>query len=68
MCDVCFCFEEGTVLLNCVFASTLSRYDLGKGDLFVQSWASVHISHESMCEPICESICIYVRTDMCTYV
>ena len=39
MCHVCVCYRGGIVGDVCVLASTL--YDLRKGDLFVQCWASV---------------------------
>ena len=39
MCVVCVDVTEGA--LRCVLASTLCKYDLRKGDLFVLSWARV---------------------------
>ena len=37
MCRVCGCYRGGIVV------STLCKYDLGKGDLFVLSWARVRL-------------------------
>ena len=36
MCRVCGCGHSGD---GCILASTLCKYDLRKGDLFVLSWA-----------------------------
>ena len=36
-----FCFAEGQYGEGCVFVSTLWKYDLRKGDLFVMRWAKV---------------------------
>ena len=41
MCVVCVVVTEGHSDDRCVLASTLCRYDLRKGDLFVLSWARV---------------------------
>ena len=38
VCRVCGCYRGGD---GCVLASTLCKYDLRKGDLFVLSWARV---------------------------
>ena len=40
MCRVCGCYR-GHSHDGCVLASTLCKYDLWKGDLFVLSWAMV---------------------------
>ena len=41
MCRVCECYQRGhsIVVMGCDLASTLCKYDLRKGDLFVLSWA-----------------------------
>ena len=41
MCRVCGCYRGGHCGDGCVLASTLCKYDLRKGDLFVLSWARV---------------------------
>ena len=41
MCRVCGCCRGGHSGDGCVLASTLCKYDLRKGDLFVLSWARV---------------------------
>ena len=41
MCRVCGCYRGGHSGDGCVLASTLCKYDLRKGDLFVLSWARV---------------------------
>ena len=41
MCVVCVDVTEGHSGDGCVLASTLCKYDLRKGDLFVLSWARV---------------------------
>ena len=42
MCRVCGCYRGGIISGDgCVLASTLCKYDLRKGDLFVLSWARV---------------------------
>ena len=41
MCVVCVDVTELCYTVNCVLASTLCKYDLWKGDLFVLSWARV---------------------------
>ena len=42
MCVVCVDVTEGAYIGDgCVLASTLCKYDLRKGDLFVLSWARV---------------------------
>ena len=41
MCRVCGCYRGGPSGDGCVLASTLCKYDLRKGDLFVLSWARV---------------------------
>ena len=41
MCSVCGCYIGGHSGDGCVLASTLCKYDLRKGDLFVLSWARV---------------------------
>ena len=41
MCVVCVSVTEGNSGDVCDLASTLWKYDLRKGDLFVLSWASV---------------------------
>ena len=41
MCVVCVDVTEGYSGDGCVLASTLCKYDLRKGDLFVLSWARV---------------------------
>ena len=41
MCRVCECYRVGHSGDGCVLASTLCKYDLRKGDLFVLSWARV---------------------------
>ena len=40
-CAMCMSVTEGHSGDGCVLASTLSKYDLRKGDLFVMSWARV---------------------------
>ena len=40
MCRVCGCYR-GCSGDGCVLASTLCKYDLKKGDLFVLNWARV---------------------------
>ena len=37
-CRVCGCYRGGHSGDGCVLASTLCKYDLRKGDLFVLSW------------------------------
>ena len=41
MCRVCGCYRGGHSGDGCVLASTLCKYELRKGDLFVLSWARV---------------------------
>ena len=41
MCVVCVSVTEGHIGDGCDLASTLCKYDLRKGDLFVLSWARV---------------------------
>ena len=41
MCRVCGCYRGGIVVMDVFLASTLCKYDLSKGDLFVLSWARV---------------------------
>ena len=41
MCCVCECYKGGHRGDGCDLASTLCKYDLRKGDLFVLSWARV---------------------------
>ena len=41
VCVVCVDVTEGHSGDGCVLASTLCKYDLRKGDLFVLSWARV---------------------------
>ena len=41
MCVVCVEVAEGDSGDGCVLASTLCKYDLREGDLFVLSWARV---------------------------
>ena len=41
MCVMCVHVTEGHSGDGCVLASTLCKYDLKKGDLFVLSWARV---------------------------
>ena len=41
MCVVCVDVTEGHSDDGCVLASTMCKYDLRKGDLFVLSWARV---------------------------
>ena len=41
MCHVCVCYRGGMVVMDVICASTLCKYDLRKGDLFVLSWARV---------------------------
>ena len=41
MCRVCGCYRGGIVVMDCILASILCKYDLRKGDLFVLSWARV---------------------------
>ena len=41
MCRVCGCYRGGHSGDGCVLASTLCKYDLRKGALFVLSWARV---------------------------
>ena len=41
MCCVCECYRKGLGGDGCDLASTLCKYDLRKGDLFVLSWARV---------------------------
>ena len=41
MCVVCVDVTEGHTGDGCVLASTLCKYDLRKGHLFVLSWARV---------------------------
>ena len=38
MCCVCECYKGGIVVIDVIWASTLCRYDLRMGDLFVLSW------------------------------
>ena len=38
MCRVCGCYRRGHFGDGCVLGSTLCKYDLRKGDLFVLSW------------------------------
>ena len=40
MCRVCGCYRGSIVVMD-VLASTLCKFDLRKGDLFVLSWARV---------------------------
>ena len=40
-CVVCVGVTRGEIVVMDVFASTLCKYDLRKGDLFVPSWVSV---------------------------
>ena len=41
MCRVCECYRGGPSGDGCDLTSTLYKYDLRKGDLFVLSWARV---------------------------
>ena len=41
MCVVCMGVAEGGIVVMDILASTLCKYDLRKGDLFVMSWAMV---------------------------
>ena len=41
MCVVCVDVTEGHSGDGCILPSTLCKYDLRKGDLFVMSWARV---------------------------
>ena len=41
MCRGCGCYRGGHSGDGCVLASTLCKYDLRKGSLFVLSWARV---------------------------
>ena len=41
MCRVCDCYRGGHNGDGCDLASTLCKYNLRKGDLFVLSWARV---------------------------
>ena len=41
MCRVCGCYKGGMVVMDVFLASTLCKYDVRKGDLFVLSWAMV---------------------------
>ena len=41
MCHVCGCYRGGHSSDGCALASTLCKYDLRKGDLFVLSLARV---------------------------
>ena len=41
MCRVCECHRGGHSGDGCALTSTLCKYDLGKGDLFVLRWARV---------------------------
>ena len=44
MCRVCGCYiQRGHSGDGCVLVSTLCKYDLRKGDLFVLSWARVPV-------------------------
>ena len=62
MCRVCGCYRGGHSGDGCVLASTLCKYDLRKGDLFVLSWARVRrvrrgsISSELVVE-VCAVFC-----------
>ena len=47
--DVCRCYRGGIVV------STLCKYDLRKGDLFVLSWARVRRMRRGSLSPIVES-------------
>ena len=40
MCRVCWCYRGG-IGDGCDLVSTLCKYNLRKGDLFVQSWSRV---------------------------
>ena len=44
MCRVCGCYRGDIVVMDVFLASTLCKYDLRKGDLFVLSWARVRPS------------------------
>ena len=44
MCRVCGCYRGGIVVMD---VSTLCKYDLRKGDLFVLSWARVRRVRQS---------------------
>ena len=64
MCRVCGCYRGGIGGDGCVLASTLCKYDLRKGDLFVLSWARVRrvrrgsISSELLvCLEVCAVFC-----------
>ena len=39
MSRVCGCYRGDTVVMDGIWGSTLCKYDLRKGDLFVRSWA-----------------------------
>ena len=41
VCRVCECYRGGHSVDGCDLASTLCKYDLRKGDLFVLGWARV---------------------------
>ena len=41
MCRVCECYRGGHSGDGCDLASTLCKYDLRNGDLFIMSWARV---------------------------
>ena len=41
MCRVCGCYRKGIVVMDVFLASTLCRYDLRNGVLFVLGWAMV---------------------------
>ena len=50
----------------CVLASTLCKYDLRKGDLFVLSWARVRRLRRGMCGCDCDVVCVCHDLNRCT--
>ena len=58
---------------GCVLASTLCKYDLRKGDLFVLSWTRVRRDNRGMymahvCFYVCCSDCVGVCGNVCCVV
>ena len=70
MCRVCGCYRGGNCGDGCDFPSTLCRYDLRKGDLFVLSWRSSILMDPRCASTIskhaftCVIIIAYLRDDM----
>ena len=60
MCRVCECYRGG-IGDGCDLASTLCKYDLRKGDLFVMR--SMYMMH--VCIYVCCSDCVGVCGNVC---